>query len=122
MVVSAAAERPVTRVAKRPGRLARPARSIIGWILALLVIAAFAAAYAYCRIHEGEWTAGTILALMSVPYVSVAHAIGFPDLDVFGDDKVQVIAATLCSALAAYVAGALIGALGRGAWRLIVRR
>ena len=80
MVVSAAAERPVTRVAKRPGRLARPARSIIGWILALLVIAAFAAAYAYCRIHEGEWTAGTILALMSVPYVSVAHAIGFPDL------------------------------------------
>jgi hypothetical protein len=122
VVVSDAAAEPVARVARRPGRLVRPARSIIGWILAILVIAAFAAAYGYYRVHEGEWTAGTILALMSVPYVNVAHAIGFPDLDVFGDDKVQVIAATLSSALVAYIVGALIGALARGAWRLAFRR
>jgi hypothetical protein len=107
--------------ASRP-RSARFFRSILGALLALLTIGAFVAAYAAYRAHAGEWFADAPVSLISMPYSLAVRQFGDADFEVFGADAGQVIAAAAFCAVLAYLIGATVETLLRGAFRLVFRR
>ena len=98
----------------------RAARSYLGAGLAVLYAAAFAVAYWLYAQEPGQFMADIWLSLAAIPYILTARTLtGSSD---FAADSIgEVLAAAFCSALA-YVAGALIEALLRGAWRLATRK
>jgi hypothetical protein len=99
----------------------RAARSYLGAGLAALYAAAFAVAYWLYAQEPGQFLSDLWLSLAAVPYILTTRA--FAGSSDFAADSIGEVlaAAAFCSALA-YVAGALIEALLRGAWRLAVRR
>jgi len=99
----------------------RAARSYLGAALAVLYAAAFAVAYGLYAQEPGQFMADVWLSLAAVPYILTTLALtGSSD---FSADSVSEIlaAAAFCCALA-YVAGALVEFLLRGAWRLATRK
>jgi len=95
----------------------RAARSYLGAGLAVLYAAAFAVAYWLYAQEVGQFMADIWLSLAAIPYILTTRALtGSSD---FSADSIPEIlaAAAFCCALA-YVAGALIEVLLRGAWRL----
>jgi len=99
----------------------RAARSYLGAGLAVLYAAAFAVAYWLYAQAAGQFMADIWLSLAAIPYILTTRALtGSSD---FSADSIAEIlaAAAFCCALA-YVAGALIEALLRAAWRLATRR
>jgi hypothetical protein len=99
----------------------RAARSYLGAGLAVIYAAAFAVAYWLYAQEAGQFMADIWLSLAAVPYILTARALtGSSD---FSADSIGEVlaAAAFCCALA-YVAGALVEAALRGAWRLATRR
>ncbi len=99
----------------------RAARSYLGAGLAVLYAAAFAVAYWLYAQEPGEFLSDLWLSLAAVPYILTTRALtGSSD---FAADSIgEVLAAAVFCCVLAYVAGALIEFLLRGAWRLAVRR
>ncbi len=99
----------------------RAARSYLGAGLAVLYAAAFVVAYWLYAQEPGQFLADLWLSLAAVPYILTVRALtGSSD---FGADSIgQVLAAAAFCCALAYVAGALIEFLLRGAWRLATRR
>ena len=99
----------------------RAARSYLGAGLAVLYAAAFAVAYWLYAQEPGEFLSDLWLSLAAVPYILTTRALtGSSD---FAADSIgEVLAAAAFCCVLAYVAGALIEFLLRGAWRLAVRR
>ena len=98
----------------------RAARSYLGAGLAVLYAATFAVAYWLYAQAPSQFLAGLWLSLAAVPYILTTRALtGSSD---FSADSIGEIlaAAAFCCAIA-YVAGALIEALLRGAWRVARR-
>ena len=98
----------------------RAARSYLGAGLAVLYAAAFAVAYWLYAQAAGQFMADIWLSLAAIPYILTTRALtGSSD---FSADSIGEIlaAAAFCCAIA-YVAGALIEALLRGAWRVARR-
>jgi hypothetical protein len=99
----------------------RAARSCLGAGLAVLYAAAFAVAYWLYAQEPSQFLADLWLSIAAIPYILTVRALtGSSD---FAADSIGEIlaAAAFCCALA-YVAGALVEALLRGAWRLAMRR
>jgi len=99
----------------------RAARSYLGAGLAVFYAAAFVVAYWLYAQEAGQFMADIWLSLAAIPYILTARALtGSSD---FSADSIGEIlaAAAFCCALA-YVAGALIESVLRGAWRLATRR
>jgi len=99
----------------------RAARSYLGAGLAVLYAAAFAVAYWLYAQAAGAFMADIWLSLAAIPYILTTAALtGSSD---FAADSIGEVlaAAAFCCALA-YVAGALIELLLRGAFRLATRR
>ena len=99
----------------------RAARSYLGAGLAVLYAAAFVVAYWLYAQAAGAFMADIWLSLAAIPYILTARALtGSSD---FSADSIGQLlsAAAFCCALA-YVAGALVEALLRGAWRLATRK
>ena len=99
----------------------RAARSYLGAGLAVLYAAAFAVAYWLYVQAAGQFMADIWLSLAAMPYILTARALtGSSDFSADSIGEIQA-AAAFCCALA-YVAGALIEFLLRGAWRLATRK
>ena len=99
----------------------RAARSYFGLALAVVYAAAFIVAYGLYARAAGMFLADLWLSLAALPYILTTRALtGTSD---FAADSIGEVlaAAAFCSALA-YVAGALVEALLRGAWRLATRK
>ena len=93
-----------------------------GLALAALTALAFVALYLEYLRRAGAWFADLPLVLAALPFTLVMRALNGGSYDFAGDMTGRVaVAAAFCSALA-YVAGALIEALLRGAWRLATRK
>jgi len=99
----------------------RAMRSYLGAALAALYAAAFAVAYGLYAQEAGAFMADIWLSIAAVPYILTSAALtGGSE---FAADSIgQVLAAAAFCCVLAYVAGALIEALLRGAWRLARRR
>jgi Zn-dependent protease with chaperone function len=99
----------------------RGALSLVGATAASLYAAAFAVAYWLYAQAGGAFLSDLWLNLVALPYtLTVRAVVGSSD---FAADSVgqDLAAAGFCCVLA-YVGGALIEALLRGAWRLARRR
>jgi hypothetical protein len=99
----------------------RAARSLVGATLAALYAAGFVVAYWLYAQAPGEFLSDVWLSLAAIPYILTTGALtGSSD---FAADSIGEVlaAAAFCCALA-YVAGALIELLLRGAFRLATRR
>ena len=105
---------------KPGGAPSRAARSLLGAALAVLYAVAFAVAYWLYAQASGAFLSDLWLSLAAAPYILTSAALtGSSD---FAADSIGEVvgAAAFCCALA-YVAGALIEFLLRGAWRLATR-
>ena len=99
----------------------RAARSYLGAALAVLYAAAFVVAYWLYAQAEGQFLSDLWLSLAAAPYILTTRAFAGSS-DFVADSIGEVLAAAaFCSGLA-YVVGALIEFLLRGAWRLATRR
>jgi hypothetical protein len=98
----------------------RAARSYLGVGLAALYAAGFAVAYWLYAQEPGQFLSDLWLSLAAIPYILTTRA--FAGSSDFAADSIGEVlaAAAFCCALA-YVAGALIEFLLRGAFRLAMR-
>jgi len=99
----------------------RAVRSYLGAALAALYAAGFVVAYWLYAQSPGEFLSDLWLSLAAIPYILTTAALtGASD---FAADSIGEVlaAAAFCCALA-YVAGALIEFLLRGAFRLATRK
>jgi len=98
----------------------RAARSYLGAGLAVLYAAAFAVAYWLYAQEAGQFMADIWVSLAAIPYILTTRALAGSS-DFAADSIAEVLAAAAFCCALAYVAGALIEALLRGAWRLATR-
>jgi hypothetical protein len=98
----------------------RAARSYLGAGLAVLYAAAFAVAYWLYAQEAGQFMADIWLSLAAIPYILTTRTLtGSSD---FSADSIgEILAAAAFCCILAYVAGALIEGLLRGAWRVARR-
>ena len=99
----------------------RAARSCLGGALAVLYAAAFAVAYWLWAQAGGAFLSDLWLNLAALPYTLTTRAIAGSS-DFAADSIGEVLAAAVFCCALAYVAGALIEFLLRGAFRLATRR
>jgi hypothetical protein len=99
----------------------RAARSYLGAALAVLYAAAFVVAYWLYAQAQGQFLSDLWLSLAAAPYILTIRA--FAGSSDFAADSIGEIlaAASFCCTLA-YVGGALIEFLLRGAFRLATRK
>ena len=97
-------------------------RSWTGLVLAGAYALIFVALYLQYRAHADEWFADLPLALAALPFTLTMRALSGGAYAFGGDVTARVVAAALfCSALA-YVAGFIVEALVRVAFRAVRRR
>jgi hypothetical protein len=95
--------------------------SATGAVFALLYAIAFAVAYYQYMKHAGHFLADAPIMAVALPYtLSMLKVFGSVDLS--GDDILEVLEAALFCMALAYIVGAILGKLARGAVRVARRR
>jgi hypothetical protein len=99
----------------------RAARSSAGLGLAALYAAGFFVAYWLYAQAPGQFLSDLWLSLAAIPYILTVRALTGSS-DFAADSVVEVVAAAVFCCALAYVVGALIESLLRGAFRLATRK
>jgi len=99
----------------------RSLKSVLGAALAALYALAFVAAYVDYLRKAGQWFADLWLVLAALPFTFAMRALAGA-YDFSGDETARVIAAAAFCCALAYLAGAIVEALLRAAFRLATGR
>jgi hypothetical protein len=97
----------------------RALKSAIGAIFAALYAAAFGAAYADYLGKTGQWFADVWLVLAALPFTLTMRWLAGGSYDFSGDATAKVVAAAAFCCALAYLAGAVVEAVLRAAFRVV---
>jgi hypothetical protein len=99
----------------------RATRSLLGAALAAIYAAGFAVAYWLYAQEPNQFLSDLWLSLAAIPYILTTRTLAGSS-DFAADSIGEVLAATAFCCALAYIAGALIEFLLRGAFRLATRK